>query len=194
MRKVLLFLAAGFLSVVLIGVAGATPITIVDTTLFNPGGTTPAEDYDAHGYGTVNKLDWSLDYVTWTHHFPDAPAPAIGSVISGEITIYLRDDEGDVCWNPFTWDIGVGMAEGWTWAWGDVDTEAYSYNVTASYLDDGEFQVTVGSIWGDFYIDQSDLEVTYNPVPEASTLLLLGSGLPGLALWARTRRRKKTSA
>lgn len=189
MRKLVLFLAAGLVSVGMIGPGWATPITITDTTLFDAAGTTPAEDYDAKGWGaTVNKLEGLLDYVQWTHHFPDAPAPAIGSVISGEITIYLRDDEGDVSWNPFTWEFGGGIAEDGTWDFGDVDTGAYSYNVTASYLDDGEFQVTVGSVWGDFYIAQSDLEVTYEPVPEASTLMLFGSGLSGLAFWVRKRR------
>ncbi len=195
MKKLTVFavVVLGLAVVGFVGPASATPMTITDTTLFDAAGTTPAEDYDSHLYGSVNKLDGILDYVTWTHHFPDPPNPEIDHAISGTITVYLSDDEGDVWWNPLTWEYGGGYGEDATWAFGEVDTGEYTYGVTASYLDDGEFQVTVGSVWGDFYIDQSDLEVTYEPaaappVPEASTLMLFGSGLSGLLFYARKKR------
>jgi hypothetical protein len=39
-------------------------------------------------------------------------------------------------------------------------------------------------------LEEPEVDAVAAPVPEASTLMLMGSGLPGLALWARARRRK----
>jgi hypothetical protein len=189
MTRFVLFLAAGLLSVGMVGPVWATPITITDTTLFDGFGTSPAGDYDGHGYGAVDKLDGFLDYVQWTHHFPDDPPP-IQTALSGVLTVYLVDNENDNC--LLKQEFAFGWTEDGTWDFGEVDTGAYSYSVNASYLNDGEYQVTLGSVFGDFYITQSDLQVTYEPrgeqpVPEASTLMLFGSGLSGLAFWVRKR-------
>ena len=62
----------------------------------------------------------------------------------------------------------------------EVNTTDYAYNVDGTYLMDGTFTVTLGALWGDFYIEQSALEIMYNPVPIPSTVLLFLSGLLGL--------------
>ena len=111
--------------------------------------------------------------------------------MSGTLTLSLIDGEGDVFWNPHTWDIGIGWAEDWTFDLGEVDTGTYSYSVTASYLEDGDFSVTLFSILGDFYIDQSVLSVTYTPVPIPKSLLLLGAGLLGLIGFGFRRRKAR---
>lgn len=185
-----------------IGLAGAVPIVFTDTTWFTDNGTNPEEDYVSHGWGDVNRLDgWhdltdglvaggmrtGHDYVKWTHHFPFDPPAA--EVLSGTVTLWLSDDEDDPWWQPC--EFALGWGEDRTWGFGEVDSGDYSYDVTASYLEDGEFTITLVSLWGDFFIDKSDLEITYNPVPEPSTMLLLGCGLIGLAGFGRKRLFKK---
>jgi hypothetical protein len=186
LKKLVLLLAAGVLSVTLAGSAGATPITFTDTTKFYSHSTDPNVDLNSYGGKYVNKLEHKKDWVTWTHHFGYSP-PAL-EVLAGTITIYLKDNENDVPWWWWTYELGMGWGEDATWDFGEVQTGDYSYNVTASYLEDGEFQVTVASQGGDFFICQSDLKITYEPVPEASTLMLFGSGLSGLAFWVRRRK------
>ncbi len=181
MNKILVLLTG--LVFIVTGIASAAPITITDTTIFNSEGTIDSEDYDDHGWGDVNKLDGILDHVTWTHYFSFTPPAA--EILNGTLTLDLRDDAGK--WD--FWEIGFGWTESGEWDFGEVDTGSYEYDINLSFLADGEFQVTLGSLFGDFYIDQSQLKVTYNPVPEPSTLLLIGLGILGLT---GVSRRKKS--
>ena len=179
MKRFFVLICAVTLVLGVVPTVDALPIT--DITTFNSTGTNPAEDYVSHGQGTVNKLDGALDYVKWTHHFDfDPPAE---EVLSGTITISLRDD-GD-WWGEFAF----GWTEGGSWDLGEVDTGDYSYSVGASYLADGTFTVTLASVLGDFYIDQSALEISYNPIasiPDVTTLALLGTAaMIGAAVFGR---------
>jgi hypothetical protein len=162
MKKLGAFLCAVILVFWLAGSAAAAYITFTDITTFTATGTNPAEDYVSHGRGEVNFLEWT------------------GEVISAELTLSLRDNENDSIWNIFTWDIAFLFAEDGTWGFQGVSTSDYTYNLDATSLMDGTFTVTLGALWGDFYIEQSSLEIMYNPVPIPSTVLLFLSGLLGL--------------
>ncbi len=169
-----------------VSIAGAAPITFTDITEFTKDGTNSSEDLVSYGGLEVNKLEYSTDWMKWTHKYNFSQA--LDTVISGNLSLHLRDDDGifDSC------EFAFGWAEDGTWGFGEVDTEIYSYDVLAEFLADGEFTITLVSLYGDFYIDQSDLEITYEPVsepvPEPATMLLFGAGLVGLAGIHRKKR------
>jgi hypothetical protein len=199
MKKLVLFVCVVTLMFGTAGVAKA--LTFVDTTIITPTGAIGFEDgsadYDDHGWGAVHYLDWAGDYVAWTHHFEFDPPAA--EVLSGTLRVFAVDDEPDQDWwtpwgtipNVWTYEVGFGIAEDGTWDFGEVDTNLYTYNVTASYLIDGTFSVGVASVWGDFYIAAAQLEINYEPVPEPGTILLLGAGLIGLIGLGRKKFSKK---
>jgi hypothetical protein len=177
MKKLGAFVCAVTLVFGLAGTAAAAYITFTDITEFTTNGTNPAEDYVAHGRGRVDFLQWTGDYVTWTHHFDFFPAAQ--EITSAELTFSLRDNEKDN-WNIRTWEIAFLFAEDGTWGFQGVNTADYAYNVDGTYLMDGTFTVTLGALWGNFFIEQSALKITYNPVPIPSTVFLFLSGLFGL--------------
>ena len=164
----------------------ATPLTFTDTTRFTESGTIESGDLQSYGGGTVNKLDGIGDYVFWKHFFTFAPPAA--QILEGTLRLTLADDEGDIWWNPLTWEIGFGYAEDGQWDIGAVNSGTYVYGASISALEDGAFGVTLASLGGDFFITQSDLTITYEPVPEPSTILLLACGLLGIGCFARRRR------
>ena len=176
MKKVLLTLT---LVLCMEGVAGAT--TLTDTTLFNATGTVLAEDYVSHGWGDVNKLDCIFDYVTWDHKFTFNPPAA--QILSGTLTVSLRDDAGEGDGGILGWknEYALGWTESGQWDLGEVDTGNNSYGVNVNFLADGAFRVNIASLYGDFYIDKSELTIDYtSPVPEPATMFLFGSGLIGV--------------
>jgi hypothetical protein len=159
--------------------AWCVPTIFVDTTEFFSDQTFELSDLDGYGGQYVNEFEYSMDSVSWTHSFTPLPG-----VISAELTLYMRAGDLDIV--DAVTDDGMDTF---------VVVPTHTLTVTPSSLTDGEYHVELTSILGDSFIDKSELSITYEPetgppIPEASTLLLMGSGLPGLVLWARSRRRK----
>jgi hypothetical protein len=74
-----------------VGIATALPITFTETTFFYESGIDPDSDLVGFGGEDVDYLEGSGDYVTWTQYFDFDPAAA--EIVSGELTLYLGDDE-----------------------------------------------------------------------------------------------------
>ena len=135
-------------------------------------------------------MEYFGDWVKWTHYYEFNPPP--DTILSGELEIYLSDDENDNWWNLRTWEFGIGWGEDGTLDLGAVNTGTYEYNVNVDYLADGKFTITLAFLGGDFFIDKSKLTIEcdsdYASVPDASIMFLLGPSLIVLGIFSRRRK------
>jgi len=189
MKKFLLILVSFLFVFIVGGVAGADLLT--DTTVFDD--TTAisldgSDDLVSYGGSQVNLLEGAWDYVRWTHQF-DPP----DDINSASLILSLYDDGRDC------FDVALSWAESGDWWLGEVDEGEYEYGVSTSFLNNGEFTVTLVSLGGDFFVKQSELSIDFgptssigprndvSPVPEPATMMLFGVGLVGMALAGRKK-------
>ncbi|MBW2602908.1 MAG: PEP-CTERM sorting domain-containing protein [Deltaproteobacteria bacterium] len=179
MKRYLVFLCAIFLIFGLAQTAGAAPYTWTDNLDFNP-------DISITWWGSH----------PYTHNITDnSPIPFVvgEDVVYGySLSIGLYDDNKGL-------DELLGCEIAYINQPGLLKDGFYDFNYTSntygwslagrSNLNNlGELEVTITSLWGDFSLASSTLTACGEnnaPVPEPVTMLLLGSGLVGLAGFRR---------
>ena len=176
MKKLLGFLCAVTLVFGMAGVASAIPYT---------------DTFDA---GYMHWLGWwgGETSVSWTFDITDDGFnPVTQDVTSAEVALNLQDDSWDfwefaslhVGTNYFIWEVDTG-------------TTAFTVDSLMTLSDSGTIDCTLTANLGDFYFNTATLsaegtEPSTAPVPEPSTVLLVGTGLLGIVAFGRKQLNKK---
>jgi hypothetical protein len=154
----------------IVSIAGAVPYTWVDNYNPNP------DKY----------IGWFRSY-SYTHDLTDnTPVPfTVGqdSIDSYSLKVRLYDDGGYFDFGEIAYIDQPGILGGGLYDFSKTfDQFGWTVAGIFSLNTFGQIDITIKSLFGDFYFDYSELTVRgNNQVPEPSTMLLLLSGFMGIA-------------
>jgi hypothetical protein len=145
---------------------------------------------------------YSCESLVFTHSIRPEFDPALNALYDATLTLSFRDDEQG---NPESFALYLDQANLGTTgiSTGSGTRSSFPYDVKLRVADNGQLEVKIvraGNNNSDFYFEKSTLDAHYGssesaaltPVPEPTALLLLGSGLTGVA--ARLRRKRQPQA
>ncbi len=160
---------------------------------------TYTDDYDAGHLLMKGRLLGYDDSVSWKFNIADKDSgffnPTKQDVTSAQISLSLQDDTGCFDFWEFA-NLGVGD-NSFNW---EVNTGDVSFTIASlmTLSDSGTVEATLTATLGDFYFRHatltaqgtdpgSDIDTSAVPVPEPSTMLLMGTGILGLVAYGRKR-------
>ena len=195
MKKFLVFLAAMLLVFGVVGTASAVPTTWTDSIDWDPN--IPLSDAgffqegsDHHDYFHDLGNDGFVGYLEGGNDI----------IVSYNLRVALYDDDNSRevarIFQPGIPFLEPNMVTTYDFSWDFADI-GWTVVGLVDINHDGTLNIRVEPVRGDFYLDWSTINAHGDngdapPVPEPATMLLLGSGLIGLAGLGRKKLFKKS--
>jgi hypothetical protein len=196
MKKLTLILVAAFV-VGLPLAAGAVTLTFDEF----PIGTVVSNQYAPQGVIFLQGTNGNFPIITGDGAMPTSPVLSPNPIFAGNFTIQFPSGARDVSFISGFWDtVNSGKIQVFdpvnvllgTFTNTTTGVQAFNFDSLGAIINRPD--LVIGRISFDSFADPAGADIdnlTFNPTPEPSTLLLLGSSLAGLGGFALRRQRRK---